>query len=213
MDSYAVRTTGARSDHCLACATKVAVRQYDVSYVKIAIPDRNVVLMKQHIRPWLAVLVAALAFDAQAQADGFRVGFVNTDRIFREANTAKAAQAKLEQEFSRRENDLNDMGNSLKGASDKFEREAPTLSESQRVQRQKRLVDQDRDFQRKRREFQEDLNSRKNEELSQVLERANRVVKTVAEAEKYDVILQEAVYINPKHDITDKVLKALNAAK
>jgi outer membrane protein len=169
--------------------------------------------MKQLFRPWLAVLVAALAFGAHAQADEFRVGFVNTDRIFREANTAKAAQAKLEQEFSRREKDLNDMGNSLTSASDKFEREAPTLSESQRVQRQKQLVDQDRDFQRKRREFQEDLNARKNEELQQVLERANRVVKQVAEAEKYDVVLQEAVYINPKYDITDKVIKALNAAK
>ncbi|MGZ5196128.1 MAG: OmpH family outer membrane protein [Ramlibacter sp.] len=169
--------------------------------------------MKQLFRPWLAVLVTALAFGAHAQADEFRVGFVNTDRIFREANTAKAAQAKLEQEFSRREKDLNDMGNSLKSASDKFEREAPTLSESQRVQRQKQLVDQDRDFQRKRREFQEDLNARKNEELQQVLERANRVVKQVAEQEKYDVVLQEAVYINPKYDITDKVIKALNAAK
>ena len=85
------------------------------------------------------------------------------------------------------------------------------MAESQRNTRQRQLVDQDRDFQRKRREFQEDLSTRKNEELSQVLERANKVVKQVAEAEKYDVILQEAVYINPKHDITDKVIKALNA--
>jgi outer membrane protein len=84
--------------------------------------------------------------------------------------------------------------------------------EGQRVSRQKQLVDQDRDFQRKRREFQEDLNSRKNEELQQVLERANKVVKQVAESEKYDLVLQEAVYVNPKHDITDKVLKVLNSA-
>jgi outer membrane protein len=169
--------------------------------------------MKNFSRQCLMIILAALAFSAQAQAEEFRVGFVNTDRIFREANTAKAAQTKLEQEFSKREKDLNDLGNSLKNLSDKFEREAPTLSESQRVQRQKQLVDQDRDFQRKRREFQEDLNARKNEELQQVLERANRVVKQVAEAEKYDVVLQEAVYINPKYDITDKVIKALNAAK
>jgi outer membrane protein len=86
------------------------------------------------------------------------------------------------------------------------------MAESQRVSRQRQLVDQDRDFQRKRREFQEDLTARKNEELGQVLERANKVVKQVAESEKYDVILQEAVYINPKHDITDKVIKAMNAA-
>ena len=94
---------------------------------------------------------------------------------------------------------------------DKLERDSPTLSESQRAARQKQLVDQDRDFQRKRREFQEDLNARKNEELQLVLERANRVVKQVAEAEKYDLVLQDAVYINPKHDIPDKVIKALNA--
>ena len=160
----------------------------------------------------VALLLGTVAIAVPAQAQEFKAGFVNTDRIFREATTAKAAQAKLEQEFSRREKELVDMGNSLKTASDKFEREAPTMAESQRTARQRQLVDQDRDFQRKRREFQEDLSARKNEELSQVLERANKVVKQVAEAEKYDVILQEAVYINPKHDITDKVIKALNAA-
>lgn len=166
--------------------------------------------MKYLTRHFLVLAIGLMALGAHA--DDFKVGFVNTDRIFREANTAKAAQAKLEQEFAKREKELNDMGAALKSASDKFEREAPTLSESQRAQRQKALVDQDRDFQRKRREFQEDLNARKNEELQQVLDRANRVVKQVAESEKYDVILQEAVYINPKLDITDKVIKALNAS-
>ena len=169
--------------------------------------------MKYLPRSWAVVLLGALVLAVQANAQDFRVGFVNTDRIFREANTAKAAQAKLEQEFSKREKELNDIGVNLKTLSDKFEREAPTLSESQRAQRQKQLLDQDRDFQRKRREFQEDLNARKNEELQQVLERANRVVKQVAEAEKYDVVLQEAVYINPKHDITDKVIRALNSLR
>ena len=160
----------------------------------------------------LALLLGSIAVAAPAQAQEFKAGFVNTDRIFREANTAKAAQAKLEQEFARREKELVDLGGTLKTATEKFERDAPTMAESQRTTRQRQLVDQDRDFQRKRREFQEDLSARKNEELSQVLERANKVVKQVAEAEKYDVILQEAVYINPKHDITDKVIKALNAA-
>jgi outer membrane protein len=142
----------------------------------------------------------------------FRIGFVNPDRVLREAQPAKAAQAKLEAEFLKREKDLTAQGDALKAASEKFDREAPTLSESQRTARQRTLVDQDRDFQRRRREFQEDLNARKNEELQQVYERANRVVKQVAEAEKYDAILQEAIYINPKHDITDKVIKALNAS-
>ena len=160
---------------------------------------------------FLAAVLALAAFAASAQE--FKIGIVNIDRIFREANSAKAAQAKLEQEFGKREKDLGDLGTQLKNMADKFEREAPTLPESQRTSRQKQLVDQDREFQRKRREFQEDLNARKNEELQQVIERANRVVKTVAESEKYDLVLQEAVYANPKHDITDKVIKALNAGK
>ncbi|BBL23865.1 MULTISPECIES: OmpH family outer membrane protein [Comamonas] len=159
----------------------------------------------------VALLCGAAAVSAQAQ--DFKAGFVNTDRIFREANSAKAAQAKLEQEFSKRERELVDIGNRLKADSEKFEREAPTMAESQRSAKQRQLIEQDREFQRKRREFQEDLNARKNEELSQVLDRANKVVMQVAEAEKYDVILQEAVYVNPKLDITDKVIKALNGGK
>ena len=158
----------------------------------------------------ITALLALSAFAAQAQE--FRIGFINTDRIFKEANTAKQAQTKLEQEFSRREKELNDAGQALKTAIEKFEREAPTMSETQRNTRQKQLGEQDRDFQRKRREFQEELNARKNEEFQQVLERANRVIKQVAETEKYDLVIQEAVYISPKHDITDKVIKAINSA-
>ena len=159
----------------------------------------------------LGLVIAVAGFSASAQE--FKVGVVNLDRIFREANSAKAAQTKLEQEFSKREKELTDLGTQLKAQSDKFEREAPTLAESQRTVRQRQLVDQDRIFQTKRREFQEDLSARKNEELQLVIERANKVVKTLAETEKYDLILQESVYVNPKHDITDKVIKALNASK
>ena len=160
----------------------------------------------------LVVLLSSLAAMTPAQAQEFKAGFVNTDRVFREANSAKAAQTKLEQEFAKREKELVDQGNTLKSATEKFERDAPTMTEGQRTARQRVLADQDRDFQRKRREFQEDLSSRKSEELATVLERANKVVKQVAESEKYDVILQEAVYINPRLDITDKVIKAMNGA-
>src|SRR4051812_32598731 len=115
--------------------------------------------MKSLIRPSLWVLVSALAFATPSFAqEAFRVGFVNTDRIFREANSAKSAQAKLEQEFSKREKELGDLQATIKGQADKFDREAPTLAETQRQQRQRQLLDQNREFERKRREFQEDLN-------------------------------------------------------
>ena len=148
-----------------------------------------------------------------ALAQDLKIGLVNLDRILRESNSAKVAQTRLEQEFSKREKDLQALAAQLKSASEKFEREAPTIPESQRVSRQRQLVDQDRELQRKQREFQEDLGLRKNEELQQVIERANRVIKQVAEAEKFDLIIQEAVYVSPKLDITDKVLNGLNNAK
>ena len=160
---------------------------------------------------YLLVCILLPMAGAAASAQEFKVGIVNLDRIFRESNTSKAAQAKLEQEFSKREKEIADLGAQIKTQSEKLERDAPTLSESQRNTRQRQLFEQDREFQRKRREFQEDLNGRKNEELQLVIERANRVVRSLAEAEKYDLILQEAVYVNAKHDITDKVIKALNA--
>jgi outer membrane protein len=160
-----------------------------------------------------AIAALALGCTTLASAAELRIGFVNTDRIFKEAATAKAAQSKLEQEFSRREREVEGLGTQLKSASEKLEKDAPTLSDSQRGARQRQLVELDREFQRKRREFQEDLAQRKNEELQLVLERANRVIKQVAESEKYDLIMQEAVYVNPKLDITDKVLNGLNNAK
>jgi outer membrane protein len=160
----------------------------------------------------IALLLGASMLALPAMAQEFRLGFVSLDRIIKEAVPAKSAQAKLEQEFSKRDKELQSSGAAVKAAADQLEREAPTLSESQRSTRQKQLVELDREFQRKRREFQEDLNNRRNEELQKVFDQANRVVKQVADAEKYDLILQEAVYVNPKHDITDKVIKALNSA-
>ena len=157
----------------------------------------------------VAVMAGALLLAPAAWAqDAARIGFVNTDRLLREA-----APAKLEQEFSRREKEIDDAGQALKNASDRFERESLTMTDSQRQAKQRQLIDQDRELQRKRREFQDDLNARKQEELQQVLDRANRIVRQVAETEKYDAIFQEAVYINPRLDITDKVIKALNGGK
>jgi outer membrane protein len=159
----------------------------------------------------LAVAVLGFAGIAHVQAQDLKIGYVNSDRVLRDAAPAKAAQSKLEGEFGKREKELAEMANRLKAASDKLDKDAPTLPESERTRRQRDLVEQDREFQRRRREFQEDLNQRKNEELAAVVERANRVIKQIFESEKYDLIVQEAVFAGPKVDITDKVIKALNA--
>jgi len=160
----------------------------------------------------LAATLLGVAAVASAAQD-FKIGFVSTDRIFRDSAAAKAAQTKLEQEFARREREVETLGNQLRTASEKFEKDAPTLSESQRTTRQRQLVELDREFQRKRREFQEDLAQRRNEEFAQVLERANRVVRQIFEQERYDLILQEVVFAGPRVDITRRVIDALNAGR
>lgn len=164
--------------------------------------------------PAMKMLIAAAAAGllcSAAVAQELKIGYVNSERVLREAAPAKAAQSKLEAEFSKRERELQEQGARLKAAADKLEKDGPTLAESERTRRQRELVEQDRDLQRKRREFQEDLNQRRNEELAAVVERANRVIKQIFDNEKYDVILQEVVFAGPRVDITEKVIKALNA--
>lgn len=158
-----------------------------------------------------AALLAVAAVGAQAQE--MKIGFVNSDRVLREATPAKAAQTRLEVEFSKRQKEGEDAAAKLKAAADKLDKDAPTLGEAERGRRQRDLVEQDRELQRKRREFQEDLNQRKNEELAAVVERANKVVKQIYDSEKFDLILQGDVVIfaSSRVDITDKVIKALNA--
>ncbi|MBE0548964.1 MAG: OmpH family outer membrane protein [Rubrivivax sp.] len=158
----------------------------------------------------LAIAALSVAAAAPVAAQELKIGYVNSERVLREAAPAKAAQSKLEAEFGRRERELNDVTARLKAAADRLQKDEPTLSEGEKSRRQRELVEQDRDLQRKRREFQEDLNQRRNEELAAVVERANRAIKQIFDSEKYDLILQEVVFAGPRIDITDKVIRALN---
>jgi outer membrane protein len=139
-----------------------------------------------------------------------KIGFVNTERIIRESTPHKAAEAKIVQEFSKRDKELQDLAARIKGMSDKFDKDAAILSESDRVKRQRELAETDKEFQRKQREFREDLNQRRNEESAAIAERTIKVIKQIADAEKYDIIFQDAITFSPRVDITDKVLKVLN---
>jgi len=161
-----------------------------------------------------AALAASMMLATVAvQAQELKIGYVNSERVLREANLAKAAQIKLETEFGKREKDLRDLETKLRGAAEKLEKDAPTLSEAERSRRQRDVVEQERDLQRKRREWQEDLTQRKNEELSVVVEKANKVIKQIFDAEKYDLILQDAIHYSARVDITKKVIDTLNAQK
>jgi outer membrane protein len=159
-------------------------------------------------------VAAALALAmVGAIAQDTKIGAVNVERILRDSNTAKAVSSKLEQDFSKRERDLRASADQLRQAAERFEREGPTLPESQRNTRQRQLVEQERDLQRRQRDFQEELNLRRNEALQQVVEKLNRVIRSIAEAEKFDLIVQEAYYVSPRVDITERVMTQLDSAK
>lgn len=162
---------------------------------------------------FIALLCLAAAASVASAQEAVRIGVVNIERLMRDAAPAKAAQQKLEAEFSKRDKELQDLAARLKSMSERLERDASVISEADRARRQRELAELDRDFQRRQREFREDLNQRRNEELAQVIDKANRVVKQIAEQEKYDIILQEAVIASARVDITDKVLRALANGK
>ena len=160
----------------------------------------------------LAVLTFVALLSVPAWADT-KIGFVNTEKIFRDAAPAVRAQTKIEKEFEKRDQEMQRLAKQLQAAQESLEKNAVTMSETEKRNKEREFNDLNRDFQRKQREFREDLNQRRNEELAAVLERANKAIKAIAEAEKYDVILQEAVYASPKLDITEKVIKAMADGK
>ncbi|MDC8783683.1 OmpH/Skp family outer membrane protein [Roseateles koreensis] len=160
-----------------------------------------------------ALLSVSATAAVSAQAQELKIGYVNSERVLREANVAKAVGLKLESEFGKREKDLKDAELKLRGAAEKLEKDAPTLSEAERNRRQRDLVESDRELQRKRREWQEDLTQRKQEEMSVIVDRANRAIKQIFDTEKYDLIVQDAIFSSPRVDITKKVIDSLNAQK
>jgi outer membrane protein len=164
----------------------------------------------------LAAVLLTLAAPAAAQAPATtsipagKFGFVHTERILRDSVPAQRAQKKIEAEFQKRDRELAGMAAELKRMQAEIDKDAMTMSESQRRTKEREFGELNRDFQRKQREFREDLNQRRNEELAQVVEQANRVIRQIAEQEKFDIIFQEMpAYVSPRIDITDKVIKAL----
>lgn len=156
----------------------------------------------------LALTLACLS-GIEAAAAEVKIGFVNTERIFREAAPALKAQKKLEKEFAARDQELQKMSKQIKDLQSYLEKEGVTISDVERRNKERDLANLNRDFQRAQREFREDLNLRRNEELGAVRERASKVIIGIAEGEKFDLIVQDVVYASPRIDVTDKVLKAL----
>jgi outer membrane protein len=161
----------------------------------------------------LASLMSALMVVAGEAAAELKVGYVNTQRIFRDAPAAQKAGKKLEAEFVKREQDLQAMAKQIQTLQANLEKNSVTMAETERRAKEKEFAELSREFQRRQREFREDLNLRQNEENAAVIEKANKAIKQIAETDKFDLILQDVVWVSPKLDITDRVIKALAEGK
>ena len=157
-----------------------------------------------------AALIAAMSIPVLAQGSEYKIGFINSERLFREAAPAKRAQQKLEKEFAARDAEIQKLSKQVRDLQGSLEKDGVTMSEGDRRNKERDLANLQRDLTRQQREFREDLNLRRNEELASVQERANKVIQQIAEAEKFDLILQDpVVFASQKIDITEKVIKAL----
>ena len=166
--------------------------------------------MKKTIARLLVALMASLPVSYASAVDQLKIGYVNTQRLFRDAPAAVRAAKKIEQEFSKRDQDLQRLAKQVQGLQETLEKGGLTMAESERRAKEKDLGELSREFQRKQREFREDLNLRQNEENAAIIEKANKAIKQLAENEKFDLIVQDVVWVSPKLDITDKVIKALS---
>ena len=155
----------------------------------------------------------SVLFVTGVSAAELKVGYVNTQRIFRDAPAAQKAAKKLEGEFAKRDQDLQRMAKQMKELQENLEKNAVTMTESDRRAKEKEFAELSREFQRRQREFREDLNLRQNEENAAVIEKANKAIKQIAETDKFDLILQDVVWVSPRLDITDRVIKALAEGK
>ncbi|UGQ48860.1 OmpH family outer membrane protein [Massilia endophytica] len=167
----------------------------------------------------LGKLMAVLALGwltlapVHAQTQNSRIAWLSPERIYNESKMAKLAGDKLAEEFSKRQKAVEDLAARLKTASEKLEKDAPGLQEPERFRRQREVAELDKEFQRRQREFREDLAQRTNEERAVIAEKATRIIKQLAVTEGFDIVLQDAVWASPRIDITDKVLAALDKDK
>ena len=162
-----------------------------------------------NIKQLAVSLILASAFAAAPVMANTKIGFVNTEKLLREAPLSVAAQKKLEREFATREQELQKLAKQARDLQAQLDKDGVTMSDSERKTKERDLGNLNRDLQRQGREFREDLNLRRNEELGQIQERARKAIQEIARTEKFDLIVEQAVYVDPRNDITDRVMKAL----
>lgn len=153
----------------------------------------------------------ATAPAAAAATPVAKIGFVNTERVMREVMPAQQAQKRLKIEIDRRDQEMRVLVAQMKKLELALEKSTPPLSETERRTKRREFTELNRDFERKKQDYADELALRRNEAVGQVMEQANRAIRRVAEQENLDAVFQEAAFASGRIDITEKVIKAVNA--
>ncbi len=157
----------------------------------------------------LAVAASGFAMPAWAE---LKIGYVDYGRLMEESPQAKAANESLRSEFTPRQRELQAQQTSLKAKEDRLQKDGATMTPDQRANVEKELRDGARELQRKQSEAQDDLNARRNEEMSRLQKMLIEQVRTYAKAQNFDLVVADGViYATPTIDITQQVLSALQA--
>ena len=161
----------------------------------------------------IVTLISFLFAVTIVHGSDFRIGIVDMERIQRESAPAIQAGQKIVKEFEQRDLEIKKITKKAREIQLYFDKEGMAVMDAEHRSKERELANLNVTLQRMQREFREDLNLRQSEELALVYARFNKAIKAVAESENYDLVLQEAVYKNPKIDITDKVLQYLSTEK
>lgn len=154
---------------------------------------------------------ALVAFPVGALAEEYKIGVINTDRILRESMPAKDAAKKIEQEFQAREATVQKLDRELRETTTKLDREGAAMSQADRANLQRDVESRGRDLERTRRQLTDDLKARQFDEMNKIKERLDAVLTKLAKDQGYDLILQDGLFVRKSVDITDAVIKALDA--
>jgi outer membrane protein len=160
------------------------------------------------------VLVAAMFVMPAAAFAEMKVGFVDLAKLSESAPQIKAAQGKIDAEFSSREKELISLQRKLGKQEEKLTKDGAVMSDSERSSLERDILSKRRDLKRSQDEFRDDLNIRKNEMLRQVNIEIGEIIESFARSENYDLIMAQGVmFASDRVDVTDLILKKLSAGR
>jgi outer membrane protein len=157
---------------------------------------------------WVAVVAAAFTA-VPVSAQNLKIGVINVGRLLEQSPQSETVTKQLQDEFGPRQRELAASEQRLRTQQETFNRDAPVMGEDERLNLERQIRDAQRDLQRAQNEYLEDLNLRRNEEVGKLQREVLLKVQEYARAQKYDLVLADAIFVSTAVDITDAVLAVL----